>query len=432
MQSMTFQQPPPEGNPRQALRLLSINPDDYPSCQKFWGDSFINMPEDVPFLNASVLEELAAYFGMSAELLSSLKTLASKVNAIPALKVYAWHLYYRLVMPSVSTGCSHSGFNDWPLPTAVLGDEAEALPVLSAIGVILDAREKYRKDKYSENIIKDTLGVFFSGFETSFRELGHPRFYFTAYSWLRLYLTARLVEIGRFNYKLSDVNPFGVALRNKRDGRKLLLTRAGLKYNRRGFVLQENDPWADGGWEAVLDETEDAFVGTPIHPAGYALNTIVKCPKAEWDVIAQQGDILMDMHIPAGGGMTLEKALDSFRRTDAFFSERYPNKFRRIFICHSWIFNTQFEERLPQSNVAKLMRQCYLFPAPSTGRDGMFFLFGEKLDDLSALPRDTSYRRLMLECLESGEHLRLGGMLLFAEDLDHFGTDFYRRTFKID
>ena len=424
--------PKPEANAKTVLRMLSINPNDYPACQKSWGDSFINMPEDLPFLNAAVLDELAGYFGTSVELLASLKRLAAKVNAMPALKAYAWHMYYRLVMPSVTSGCSHSGFVDWPLPTAVLGDEAEALPVFAALGVILDAREKYRKNGYTENIIKDTLGVFFQGFEKTFRELGHPKFFLTAYSWMRLYLTARLVELGRFNFQLIDVHYFGAVLKNKRDGRKLLLTRPGLKYNRRGFVLQQDDPWADGGWEAVFEETDDAFIGTPIHPAGYALNTVVTCSKSDWDVIVQPGDILMDMHIPAGGGMTLETALDSFRKADSFFSQRYPDKFSHAFICHSWIFNTQFEERLPQSNVAQLMRQCYLFPAPSTGKDGMFFLFGEKLDDLSTLPRDTSYRRLMLECLESGEHLRLGGMLLFAEDLVHFGTDYYRRTFKID
>ncbi len=424
--------PKPEANARTALRMLSINPDEFPSCQKSWGDSFINMPEDVPFLNAAILDELAGYFGASVELLASLKSLAAKVNVVPALKAYTWHLYYRLVMPSVTSGCSHSGFVDWPLPTAVLGDEAEALPVFAALGVILDAREKYHKDGYTENIIKDTLGVFFQGFEKTFRELGHPKFFLTAYSWMRLYLTARLVELGRFNFQLIDVHYFGAVLKNKRDGRKLLLTRPGLKYNRRGFVLQQDDPWAEGGWEAVFEENDDAFVATPIHPAGYALNTVVTCSKSDWEVILQPGDILMDMHIPAGGGMTLEAALDSFRKADSFFSQRYPDKFTHAFICHSWIFNTQFEERLPQSNVARLMRQCYLFPAPSTGKDGMFFLFGERLDDLSALPRDTSYRRLMLECLESGEHLRLGGMLLFAEDLAHFETDYYRRTFRID
>jgi hypothetical protein len=139
---------------------------------------------------------------------------------------------------------------------------------------------------------------------------------------------------------------------------------------------------------------------------------------------------MIDMHIPAGGGMTPERALDSFQKAVAFFSRKNPGKFREIFICHSWIFNTQFEEKMPDSNLAKLMRECYLFPHDSSGRDGMFFLFGRDYENLSQAPRDSSQRRAMLEILESGERLRTGGMLLFAEDLPRFGTQCYRNDFK--
>jgi len=63
----------------------------------------------------------------------------------------------------------------------------------------------------------------------------------------------------------------------------------------------------------------------------------------------------------------------------------------------------------------------------------MYFLFGKTYeeDELPSAPRDTSTRRTMLEILESGERLRTGGMLYFAEDLDAFGDSVYRKQFKI-
>jgi hypothetical protein len=37
----------------------------------------------------------------------------------------------------------------------------------------------------------------------------------------------------------------------------------------------------------------------------------------------------------------------------------------------------------------------------------------------------------MLEILESGENLRLGGMLFLAEDLDEFGNSYYRSNYNL-
>lgn len=88
---------------------------------------------------------------------------------------------------------------------------------------------------------------------------------------------------------------------------------------------------------------------------------------------------------------------------------------------------------MPNSNLAKLMRECYLFPCHSSGQDGVSFLFGRGIysDGKIVAPRDTSVRRVMIEILESGERLRTAGMLYFAEDFDKFGTAFYRKQFRV-
>ena len=128
--------------------------------------------------------------------------------------------------------------------------------------------------------------------------------------------------------------------------------------------------------------------------------------------------------------MTPEAVRDSFVQAFDFFGARYEGRFVPAIISRSWIFNTQFEELLPDSNIAKLMRRCYLFPCLSTGRDGFFFLFGKEYSDPAEAPHDTSVRRAMLSILERGEKLRLGGMLFLEEDLPDFEKETYRKHFR--
>jgi len=128
------------------------------------------------------------------------------------------------------------------------------------------------------------------------------------------------------------------------------------------------------------------------------------------------------------GPIPPDAVLDSLQRAHTFFRTFFAEKVKPVFYCFSWILNTDFEKRLPDSNIARLMRQCYLWPAPSSGRDGLFFLFGTRFkpDELDRFPRDTSQRRAMLDILQSGGRLRNGNMFFFAEDLPRYGTEPYR------
>ena len=76
------------------------------------------------------------------------------------------------------------------------------------------------------------------------------------------------------------------------------------------------------------------------------------------------------------------------------------------------------------------MRQLYLSPWPSSGRDGLFFIFGHDNGDLKTYPRDNSIRRAMLDILDSGQKLRCGGMFILSENISSFGEEHYRKNWK--
>lgn len=424
----------PESNGIYALKQLHVDPDKYSSCITGWGDSFINMPDIIPFLESETVREMSFYLRLDNQTAEALFSAVEIIRDVPALKAYIWHMYYRLVTPSFSYGCEPSGFGQYFLPEYHLGERASIVFLAAALGAMAKAREKYRADGIPEEIIRDTLAVLSESAKNFHFNTGKVGISETMFGWLRLYVTGRLIQLGRFNFKLMETYPFGIVLKNCTDGRKLMLAQAGLEINSHGFCLQENDPWNDKVTTTSFEVTDDGYAGNVVSPAGFVLPGKHYFPKTEWKVILEPGDVMIDMHIPAGGGMTLERCRESFMNAFEFFSKCFPGRFKPVIISHSWIFNTQFEERMPDSNLAKLMRECYLFPFASSGQDGIFFLFGKgaySKENLTKAPRNTSVRRVMLEILESGEHLRCGGMVYFCEDLPEFGKTIYRNQFRI-
>lgn len=127
--------------------------------------------------------------------------------------------------------------------------------------------------------------------------------------------------------------------------------------------------------------------------------------------------------------MTLEACRESMARAFEFFGRFFPGAQKDIIMCCSWIFNTDLEEKLPDSNLARFMRELYLFPAPSWGAPGFFFVFCREPHEFGSLaeaPRNTRLERFMLETLENGRKLRNGGMFFCREDMPRFGTQQYR------
>ena len=116
--------------------------------------------------------------------------------------------------------------------------------------------------------------------------------------------------------------------------------------------------------------------GTSCHRAAHGVNQTAHLPLAEWEPALQPGDSVLDMDIPAGGGMTPEACRHSLSAARDFFAERFPETKPKAVVCGSWLFNTQLEEVLgPEANLVKFQRELYLYPVPSSGQDGLWFIF---------------------------------------------------------
>jgi hypothetical protein len=227
-------------------------------------------------------------------------------------------------------------------------------------------------------------------------------------------------------YKLHQYNSGFEAYRHRESNRKILLAPHDLLCDQDGYVMQNHDK--QNTWRTQLQRQDTAILGHPVCPTGHIKRDIIVIQKDQWECVLKNGDCVIDAHIPPGGGLNIEACKDSFQQAVQFFAEYFPDQTILAINCQSWIFNPDFDTELPDSNLAKLQRQLYLYPIAHSGREGLFFVFmQDETFDPATAPRQTALQRYMIQTITSGKPLRASGMLLFIEDLPNFGQAYYRQ-----
>src|SRR5207248_3186864 len=133
-------------------------------------------------------------------------------------------------------------------------------------------------------------------------------------AWIRHHVAGRLFRLGRMEYMIQPFRGGVEVYPHCETGEVIALAPEGVRYNPEGFVVPEGRGDADPGWTATLVRDDEAVTGYPISPRGMAVHQEVRLPQPEWECVVKAGDPTIDMHIPAGGEMTLERCGDSMRR----------------------------------------------------------------------------------------------------------------------
>lgn len=406
---------------KSSLERLSVSLDLFELLNDHWEDSVASLPEETPYyLVSENICEFRNYCRMDPELDPVLTEIAEKINSNHDLKLLSWHLHKHL--------CEYPeghNFIDWPGLDAVLGNNSGVFSLLVALGIVPLVRERYAAKNTPEDIIHDTV-LEINCFNENYKigNNGYPGILFDSFGWLRNYVEARLFRLGRMEYKLRQFPHTVEVYRHKKDGKIIALSADGICYGNDGFVVKEKEGYA---CKSSLKKSDSSVTGVVISPRGMSLNKPITLGFDEWEHVLGEGNDIIDVHIPSGGGLTPEACEDSMKKVIEFFDSFFPEVKTKAFYCHSWIFNTQFEDILPGSNLVKFMEELYLFPVPSEPDDGCRFVFCRKYDDWNEAPRDTRLQRGMLDILQSGGKLRSGGMFFLKEDLKYFGNQYYRK-----
>jgi hypothetical protein len=396
----------------------------YEALAPHWEESMSLLGKEPPaFLSPEDFLTSREWSDLPAEADSLLRETAQRIREHPALLRLAWHCYRLLYY--------HLDYNEmgrWPTLAASLGEASGAYYMLIALGMIPLAREKHRQMGLPEEVSRATMTQLQAINEQWRSVTGQPLGYWrhTIY-WLRNYVAGILFRVGRLEYMIKPLHDQIVVYRHKGSGAVIALAADGQQFDAEGY--QPHPLPSEGIWSAILQETERDIIGFPISPLGMAVQKQVRLPKPDWELALKPGDLTLDMHIPGGGGMSLEKCRDSLQRAVPFFRRVFPDQPFQAIHCGSWIFNNQLEQiPLSSDNLVRFQRELYLYPIPSGNRDGLWFVFLQHEDqlDLAKLPRDTSLRRAVADFLAAGNRWRVGGMFFLTDDLARFDTQYYR------
>ena len=172
-------------------------------------------------------------------------------------------------------------------------------------------------------------------------------------------------------------------------------------------------PDTAGCWTGIQEYRDGIWRGHRVARDGVVERGTSELSDADYECILGKGSPVLDVHIPSGGGLTVEALHDSFARARAFFFPRYPVAPPVAAVCFSWMFTRDtFAIMEPSANLPRVLRELQLFPTDPAENAGPGHVFMQEIPfALATAPRDSSLQRAILAWLEAGNPWRGGGML---------------------
>lgn len=356
---------------------------------------------------------------------------AASIRDNEALFRLAEHAYWTY---AISDYPQCKNINEWPSLTHSLPQGNGIFYLLIVLQAVPQMIQAYTKQNLEESLIFDTIENISRLNKNHHVATGLPGIIHQQIHWTRNYVDGKLYRLGRMEYMAKRMNDKIRVFRHKQHGHVIAMVKKPSFFAEDGMVRAPANSLDVASLKQTHYREDKEYVEAyPVSPDGRIFPEPMTINLADWKKVLGENDWCIDMHIPAGGGMRPELCRDSMRKAFQFFPQHFPDRRFSAIVCESWIFNTQFEELLPRTNIAEFMQEVYLFPVPSDPYSGFFFVFcknPEDYDDLSQAPRDTSMRRAMLEVLTTGRKLRKSGMFFLPEEMEKYGTKVYRNQWK--
>ncbi len=402
-----------------------MEPGAFGGKPEHWEEAMAALPAGLPpFLDPAALPGRRAAVGLPSARDSVLLEMAERVAKDPALLRYAWYLYW-FMFPVPVRGVP------WGAPSLEkrLGRQSGLFYELIALEFFPRLALWHRKAGYPESVTVETARQVALFDDNHMRGEGVPGVYPRQFVWLAVYFENPYVRLGRFEFALTT--HYGAnAWKRLRDGRVLALADDGLRVAEDGLCLPADAP-AQEGWSTRLEEQEDGARGYPVDPAGHVIRKKVYLDAREWVPCLRKGDQVLDLHIPAGGGMGWEAVTASFAQALEFFARHHSDKPFQALVCRTWFLDGRLCQILPPgANILQFQRMVYLVPIPPD-RGGLWFVFLRDTSnaDPDTLPCDTALQKTLVEFLRTRGGWNGGAMFLLKEHMKSLREDVYREGF---
>lgn len=394
-----------------------------------WEQSVQTFSSDWPVLRPDYVTEQLSWCQFRDEVVEPLNQAQSIIRKDLSLALLGWHCH-RLLFDSPE----YTRIREWVALTPELDRIEWGLGSTFFLWIALETVTRLRtlndQRGIPENITRATLGDFLN-MELRYAAVNPGRVGLSpkwSMNWLRTMASGNLHRIGRLSYILRNFRGEVESFRNQDTGEILALSLPDLSCTEEGYLAMADESVS---WVTSRKTKGSILTGHPVHPSGKILPTPVDLDLRQWQQILDKESFVMEIHIPRNGALNHQTTLQSFLDAKTFFQRHYPESSPHAYACYSWMLNPQLREFLgSQSNLVAWQEEFYLLPFTSTGKDGLYFVFGEEDLDENA-PRDTRLRRAMLDHLQAGKKLRNGGMFFLIEDLTKHGRQPYQNPPEI-
>jgi hypothetical protein len=391
-----------------------------------WPASRTVLPEgSLFFLDPSYLAAAAREAGLDPDFAAALTVAARRIAADSVVRLLARHVYYRLFrVPTFDRQQAQR----WPVPTAILGEDAGLFYLLALLGGLPEMRALYRAHGVPDAVARETLGDLQRWADHYRRRHGVWGIEPSEVPWFRLHFRGELYGLGRLQFEPGRWFLEAHAFRHRDLGVVMALSEDGIRYRPDGQRAGPDEPRdGEGVWTARLVLGKEWVIGHRITPEGSVQRAETRLARADWAEVLKPGDPVLHLHIPRGAPLDLAACRQSFERALEFFPLHFPERSFVAFACESWLLDAQLEQMLSaSSNLVRFQRQMYLIPMVGNQTDVLDWIFDGEYSNPAQAPRDTVLRRAVLDHLRRGGRMRGGGCFLLFTDLPAWGTACYR------
>jgi len=377
-------------------------------------------PENLFFLNADYVADACRTLKIHDEVAQAFQETLPAFKNNPALQRLAWHCHYLLFQSSKDHAAN---IGSWPLVPKV--DMFYAIVFLSGLRHVM---EIHRKLGIPEAITLDTLSDLQLWIYENRKR--HGAWGFKEKSWLVHHFLGKLFKLGRLQFLPGAFTHDFHVFRHNATGKKTILAGENMSFRRDGqFDGADKIFGAEGKWTAKFGINDNHACGYPVSPYGKAMPEAIKLPLSDWREILKKNSPVLTIHIPATGPLLHPDCGASLKQALEFYPKYFPEYKFNAFTCESWLLDGQFERQIPpSSNIVRFLMEFYLYPLPNAdGKQTFERVFGKQIENIKDAPQNTSLQRTVANYVLNGGHWRVGGGMLFPDDLK-WGEQTYRKT----
>ncbi len=375
-----------------------------PAEESYFTDWSASESEEIHLDDAFIARQ-ADYLALPQAMLTACQKTAQNISA-DVQRIMA-HSIYRMKQREL---------DNYLFPTSPKEDN-DLDPLLNVIlymQLVEHLRAQHEKMGITEDITRDTLSDLFIWIDDYYQKEGV--YGFAQAGWLKNHFCAKLFRIGRLQFEKSKVWDFIRVYKHKSEPNVLIATTEDQQFCTDGLYATANSNGIHRSSQTTWVEEGDVITATCFDPS---TGLAEEAPRAfsldEYELVVQQNDPVLSVHIAASGPMKRDDCLESMARAFPFYEKHVPEFKPKALWCSSWLLNAHFREYLkPDANIVQFMELWNKFPRTKSNGHAFFDrVWGREDVDIETAEQKSSLQKAIIQHLKNGGRWNdMGGIIL--------------------